>query len=191
MKRGPKPQEGIVRDKWGHILCAHGKQSVICKDCKALGIGGIGICEHNKRRSQCKECDGSDFCEHHRRRLYCRECKALGIGGSQICEHGCSSHRCSICCPEGAFKQYKSNAKKQKIPFLLTFEQFISIVSQSCFYCPEDVKPRGVDRWNSDKRIGYRFDNCRPCCSTCNFAKGQMDGSTFVEWLHRAADHTR
>ena len=32
-------------------------------------------CEHNKRKSRCKECGGSSICEHNRRRSQCKECK--------------------------------------------------------------------------------------------------------------------
>ena len=50
------------------------------------------ICEHGRRRSQCKECGGSSFCEHGRQRSYCKEC-----GGSQICEHGRRRYDCKEC----------------------------------------------------------------------------------------------
>ena len=41
------------------------------------------ICEHGRRRSDCKECGGSQICEHGRQRSLCKEC-----GGASICEHG-------------------------------------------------------------------------------------------------------
>ena len=64
-------------------------------------------CEHNHRRSQCKECGGASICEHKRIRSKCKEC-----GGALICEHkrirsqctedSCglipSSSKCPICC---------------------------------------------------------------------------------------------
>ena len=37
--------------------------------------GGSGICEHGRRRSQCKECDGNAICEHGQRRSTCEECE--------------------------------------------------------------------------------------------------------------------
>ena len=39
-------------------------------------------CEHNRRRTDCKECGGSAFCEHNKIKQHCIECE-----GSSICEH--------------------------------------------------------------------------------------------------------
>ena len=39
-------------------------------------------CEHNRQKSRCKECGGSQICEHNRQKSACKEC----VGGS-ICEH--------------------------------------------------------------------------------------------------------
>ena len=50
-------------------ICEHGRQRSRCKEC-----GGGGICEHGRRRSQCKECGGGGICEHGRRRSECKEC---------------------------------------------------------------------------------------------------------------------
>ena len=58
------------------------------------------MCQHGRRRTQCKECGGSQICQHGRRRDRCKEC-----GGSQICKHGrrrghckeCGDYRCSQC----------------------------------------------------------------------------------------------
>jgi len=35
------------------------------------GVDGGSICEHQRIRSQCKDCGGSAFCEHQRRRSRC------------------------------------------------------------------------------------------------------------------------
>ena len=75
-----------------------------------------GICEHGRKRSQCKECGGAGICEHGRKRSYCKEAAGsvsrawpqplnarsaagpvfrawpsallLQGGGVSICEHG-------------------------------------------------------------------------------------------------------
>ena len=49
------------------------------------------LCEHQRRRSQCKDCGGSGLCEHQRRRSRCKDC-----GGSDICEHG-RLRPCFVC----------------------------------------------------------------------------------------------
>ncbi len=79
--------------KTTHKKCPHGKQKYYCRKCK-----GKGICEHDRRRNQCKECGGiilyfiiyicSDFlnyvfflfvgtsiCEHDPVRSTCKECR--------------------------------------------------------------------------------------------------------------------
>ena len=71
----------------GSSICEHGRRRSECKEC-----GGSGICEHGRRRSQCKECGGSGICEHGRVRSQCKEC-----GGGGICEHGRLRSRCKEC----------------------------------------------------------------------------------------------
>ena len=33
-----------------------------------------GVCPHQRRRNQCKECGGASICQHQRRRSRCKEC---------------------------------------------------------------------------------------------------------------------
>ena len=67
--------------------CEHNRQKSQCKEC-----GGIGICEHNRRKEYCKDCGGSGICEHNRQKSQCKDC-----GGSQICEHNRQKSRCVDC----------------------------------------------------------------------------------------------
>jgi hypothetical protein len=72
----------------GRILhCEHDKRKSRCKEC-----GGSGFCEHDKQKSQCKECGGSSFCEHDKRKSRCKEC-----GGSSFCEHDKIKSTCKEC----------------------------------------------------------------------------------------------
>ena len=62
------------------------------------------MCEHGKRRSQCKDCGGGSICEHGRLRNRCKECD-----GARICEHGEQRSDCSTCsaynfCEEHGFR---------------------------------------------------------------------------------------
>ena len=50
------------------------------------------MCEHNRRRSQCKECGGASICQHARRRSECKEC-----GGGSICQHNRIRSKCKTC----------------------------------------------------------------------------------------------
>ena len=67
--------------------CEHNRIKSQCKDCR-----GCSICEHNRLKSQCKECGGSRICEHNRLKSQCKEC-----GGSQICEHNRRKSECKDC----------------------------------------------------------------------------------------------
>jgi hypothetical protein len=176
--------------------CPHNRQPSICKEC-----GGVGICEHNRRRTCCKDGGGSLFCEHNRIHSTCRDCRGSEIcehnkrrstcrncGGSQICEHNKRAENCLICKPHLVYKTYKRRAARDQRSFLITLQQFLSIVSQPCDFCGTNG-PNGVDRW--DNSIGYEFENCRPCCSPCNYFKRSEDGPTFVERCRLIADNTR
>ena len=39
----------------------------------------IKKCEHNRQRSQCKDCHGSGICEHNRQRRLCIDCGGAGL----------------------------------------------------------------------------------------------------------------
>ena len=67
--------------------CEHNRRRSTCKDC-----GGSSICEHNRIRNTCKDCGGSQICEHNRQRIQCKDC-----GGSQICEHQRLRSQCKDC----------------------------------------------------------------------------------------------
>ena len=34
-----------------------------------------GLCPHQRRRSECKECGGAGICQHQRQRSKCKECR--------------------------------------------------------------------------------------------------------------------
>ena len=67
--------------------CEHQRQKSQCKDC-----GGSSICKHQRQRSQYKDCGGSSICEHQRQRSTCKAC-----GGGSICEHQRLRSRCKDC----------------------------------------------------------------------------------------------
>ena len=67
--------------------CQHGKRKSQCKEC-----GGSEICQHQRIRTTCVECEGSSICEHKRLRARCKEC-----GGTSICEHKRLRTNCKEC----------------------------------------------------------------------------------------------
>lgn len=98
------------------------------------------------------------------------------------------------------YARYRSDAKRRDISFELTEEQFLTLVVQECHYCGSSLQNKvdnkqlkgsfkytGIDRINSD--IGYREDNCIPCCKICNRAKNSMPYEEFMEWIHSLVQH--
>jgi len=70
-----------------HKKCEHNKRKSVCKDC-----GGGSLCKHDKEKSHCKECGGSTFCKHDKRKSTCHECN-----GSSFCKHEIRKSRCKEC----------------------------------------------------------------------------------------------
>jgi hypothetical protein len=93
---------------------------------------------------------------------------------------------------------YKRNARLRNIEWNLSDEQAKHISSKDCHYC--GCKPKlmfkksyknitaealdhaayncnGIDRYMNS--MGYDFENCVPCCTSCNKKKGKLDGPVF------------
>jgi len=54
------------------------------------------ICEHDKMKSRCSICGGSELCLHFKLKTFCRDCN-----GVAFCQHGKRKYRCIICCGSG------------------------------------------------------------------------------------------
>ena len=84
---------------------------LVCKTCKKCreyqkAIKDKNKCEHNKRKSLCRDCGGSEICEHNKQKPVCRDC-----GGSQICPHDKTKSNCRDCggslfCIHNKYKSY-------------------------------------------------------------------------------------
>jgi hypothetical protein len=97
--------------------CEHNRIKSTCKEC-----GGSQICEHNRRKSTCKECGGGSICEHKREKSTCKEC-----GGSQICEHNRIKSTCKEC-GGGSICEHnriKSKCKECGEPVKITIKRMI------------------------------------------------------------------
>ncbi len=80
-------------------ICQHNKRKYDCREC-----GGSTFCHHGKYKRACRECGGSSFCHHGKYKRACREC-----GGSSFCHHGKFKTSCRECggssfCHHGKFK---------------------------------------------------------------------------------------
>ena len=76
-----------AKKKYINKQCEHDRRKSQCKECK-----GGSICEHDRQQSTCKECKGGAICVHDRRKAQCKECK-----GGSICEHDIQKYSCKEC----------------------------------------------------------------------------------------------
>ena len=76
--------------------CEHNRRRSICKDC-----GGTSICQHNRQRNTCKDCGGASICQHNRQRSTCKDC-----GGASICQHNRERRYCKDCGGSGICAHY-------------------------------------------------------------------------------------
>lgn len=81
--------------------------------------------------------------------------------------------------PKARYAVYKYNAKTRNIDFSISFEQFMSLWREPCFYCGLDIDGIGIDR--KDNSVGYTFDNIVSCCFFCNRMKSDKGIEPFLE----------
>jgi hypothetical protein len=75
--------------------------------------------------------------------------------------------------PNGLYSQHRKACKNRQITTTLTFEEFHSLRGP-CHYCSAEppVCGAGLDRIAHSK--GYTVDNVIPCCSNCNYLRGDL-----------------
>lgn len=78
--------------------------------------------------------------------------------------------------------------EKRKKSLSITRDQFFKLLYEPCTYCgsKENI---GVDRSNND--IGYTYENCVACCSTCNYMKGELNMNDFLNHVKKIRAHHR
>lgn len=68
-------------------ICEHNKRKYDCKLCN-----GSNRCSHGKIKVSCKICSPDTFCEHNKRKTVCKICK-----GNSLCDHNKLKYLCKIC----------------------------------------------------------------------------------------------
>jgi len=112
------------------------------------------------------------------------------------CRHGKPKYWAAL---SQCYNQYKQNARRRRLPFELTIEQFLDITQKDCSYCGAEAsnvyRPvRQTDRSGSvpyiyngidriDNSLGYISGNIAPCCSRCNWSKKDMTQDEFLGWV--------
>lgn len=75
----------------------------------------------------------------------------------------------------GRFNNVKRMAHERGLDFLLTKEEFQTLIKKPCHYCGDVFNARvetcaGLDRIDNIK--GYELSNVLPCCTVCNRVRG-------------------
>ena len=94
-------------------------------------------------------------------------------------------------------RSYLVGAERRGFAFEISKAQFVSLVSQPCFYCGALPKSRNVLRKDGapmyngeifvngidriDNAAGYVIDNCVSCCTSCNMAKHKATSAEFIK----------
>ncbi len=76
--------------------------------------------------------------------------------------------------PKARYSSTRKGARRRGIPFELTLDQFVEIVSSPCVYAidSEEGIRYGADR--KDNSLGYTRENCQPCCFWHNHVKSDV-----------------
>lgn len=95
------------------------------------------------------------------------------------------------------YNSYLGKCKKRNLPFLLSEEEFKSLLDKNCYYCGSEpinssvvrnaitgdlnYRYNGVDRKIND--LGYTKENAVTCCKICNMSKQSLNEEYFLEWI--------
>lgn len=89
---------------------------------------------------------------------------------------------------KGRYRELKRAAKDKELGFNISFMEYAQLLAAECFYCGSPDLGRtgsGVDRIDSKK--GYKVNNVRACCPTCNTMKNDLTETQFYKHILRIA----
>ncbi len=117
----------------------------------------------------CRKCGTLHPSEHyapdpkasHGKDVRCKRCQAL-------------RRRAQIRTPRGRFQGAMDIAKRRSIPWHITFDQYMALVSVPCAYCGGDLPETGMGIDRKDSNADYCIGNVLPCCFACNTAKSYI-----------------
>ncbi len=101
------------------------------------------------------------------------------------------------------YNAYTFNAKKRKVSFELTFEEFSVMIQKNCHHCGQEPNQvtciyrskdsentlihNGIDRLDSN--LGYTISNSVPCCGTCNAIKWSLTEDQWIAHMQKVLKH--
>jgi hypothetical protein len=119
----------------------------------------------------------------------CRECNRKGqrsdakrIVNQERRDHS-KKHMGSA---KNKLRDIKHHAQQRGIPFLMTDDVAIDMITSQCTYCGKKASGDeviAIDRKDNDGPYDDHI-NSTPCCGRCNIMKGCLDTHTFLERVH-------
>ena len=83
--------------------------------------------------------------------------------------------------PKRRFSSARRRAiNTKKLNWEVTFEEFVLLIELPCYYCNGNIGETGVGLDRLDNCYGYVLGNIVPCCGSCNFTKGKLEGAGFT-----------
>jgi hypothetical protein len=81
---------------------------------------------------------------------------------------------------DSQYSVYKVSAASKQLEFNITKGDFMEMVVNECYYCGiiQDKGFNGIDRLDSSE--GYNMSNCVSCCQMCNYMKGSLGPTIFM-----------
>ncbi len=146
--------------------------------CKAFTLGLKGFkrpcippkqcCAEGCGRFDKEPGGGNGMCSLHRQREYKKD-----PGVRKRYNESAGKHRGTL---KGRFSTARGEAKRRKIEFSLSFQDYVSIWTRfegKCAYHGDKIQHNGVCLDRLDSSSGYMLDNCVLCCVWCNRLKGE------------------
>lgn len=146
---------------------ARGKGKYCSRQCMALGRAKEGRAKQDGLSSlvccHCgRECPISEFRlkTNGKRSGRCRACRS-------------EASRENLRLPQSRWTVGRSIAKRRGIPWDISLEDYLPLISRPCHYCGGPLAPTGGGLDRMDNEGTYSIDNVVPCCRGCNTVKGE------------------
>lgn len=175
--------------------CAQGFCNTRIKNIVGQVFGYLTVLEYADNKYCLCECCCGDIKKYRRDSLKNNNTRSCGCKTSYFLSVAGLKPK-NVALKTNIYNTYKSNAKRRKLDFTLSKEEFINFLDKNCYYCgslpaslarknwgytEQKLLYNGVDRTNN--AAGYNLENCVTCCAICNMAKSDLDYSKFIEWI--------
>ncbi len=180
------------------------KISKVCSKChqeKSLDCFGFAANTKDKKKSWCRECNKLNMQAIRQANPELQKRKNKEFYQNNIIRERKRSktwraeHNDTVVnyfeSPKGRFAAAKASAKNRKLPWTISFDDYVQLISQSCFYCNDKLNSRGIGLDRLDSLKGYCLENVVPCCAECNYMKQESTVEDFKKQIVKIAKNLR